>query len=125
MYQATRPAQIEKSPGVKVKLLDSSANKKIYVLIFSKGDEVVSGLTEFALKYGVKSAHYSAIGDATSAKVGWYDYQRKMFKVIAISSPAEITSLVGDIAMFNGKPVLQKKLDRTSDAGVIDPEIKR
>lgn len=114
----TKPAETGKSPGVKVKLLSTNGQTKTYVLIFSKGDEVVSGLTEFAQKYNVKSAHYTAIGDASSAKVGWYDSSRKMFKVIPLNEPSEITSLVGDVAMFNGKPVAHSHVTLATSDGI-------
>ena len=102
----TKPVETGKAPGVKVKLLSTNGQTKNYVLIFSIGDEVRSGLTEFALKYNVKTAHFSAIGDATSAKFGFFDYNRKMFKVIPITQPSEVSSFSGNIAMFNGKPVV-------------------
>lgn len=113
-----KPAETGKSPGVKVKVLDSTSQTKIYVLIFSPGDEVVSGLTEFAQKYNVKSAHYTAIGDAASAKVGWYNKSRKMFKVIPVSEPSEIASLLGDIAVFNGKPVAHSHVNLATEDGI-------
>jgi predicted DNA-binding protein with PD1-like motif len=113
----TKPAQTGRSPGVKVKLLSTNGNVKTYAVIFSTGDEVVSGLTEFAQKYDVKSAHYTAIGDAKSAKVGWYDYGRKQFKVIPIGE-AEVTSMVGDIAVFNGKPVAHTHLNLATEDGI-------
>jgi uncharacterized protein len=62
----TKPAETGKSPGLKIKLVDSTAGSQTYVLIFAKGDEVVSGLTEFALTHRVRSAHYTAIGDAVT-----------------------------------------------------------
>lgn len=101
----TQPAKTGRSPGVKVKLISENGQTKNYAVIFSPGDEVVSGLTEFAQKYNVKDAHYTAIGDASSAKVGFYDSSRKMFKVIPIDEPSEVTSLIGDIAVMDGKPV--------------------
>ncbi|MBD2756709.1 PPC domain-containing DNA-binding protein [Spirosoma validum] len=113
-----KPAPTGKSPGVKVKLLSTNGQTKTYAVIFSKGDEVVSGLTEFAQKYKVKSAHYTGIGDAMSAKVGWYDYGRKMFKVIPISKPSEVTSLIGDIAVFNGKPVAHTHINVATEDGI-------
>ena len=99
------PIATGKSPGVKVKLLDSAGQTKTYVLVFSPGDEVRSGLTEFAQKYDVRSAYYTAIGDVFSAKVGFFDYERKMFKVIPIDT-SEVTSFIGNIAIFNGKPIV-------------------
>lgn len=113
-----KPAETGKSPGVKVKLLSTAGETKTYVLIFSTGDEVVSGLTEFAQKYNVKSAHYTAIGDATSAKVGWYDKRRKMFKVISIPEPSEVTSLIGDVAVFGGKPVAHSHVNVATEDGL-------
>jgi hypothetical protein len=37
-------------------------------------------------------------------KVGFFDYERKMFKVIPIDT-SEIASFVGNMAVFNGKPM--------------------
>ena len=100
-----QPVEVGKSPGVKVKLISKSGKVQTYVLIFSPGDEVRSGLTEFARKYNIKSAQYSAIGDATFVKVAFFDYDKKMFKAIPIKEPSEVASLTGDIALFNGNPV--------------------
>src|SRR6478672_10432686 len=80
----TQPVETGKAPGLKVKLLSANGQTKTYVLIFASGDEVRSGLTEFAQKYDVTCAHYTGIGDALSVKVGLFDYQRKKFKVIPI-----------------------------------------
>ncbi|HEY5327904.1 MAG TPA: DUF296 domain-containing protein, partial [Mucilaginibacter sp.] len=81
--------------------------------------EVMSGLTEFAEKYHVKSAHFTAIGDAGTAKVGWYDKSKKMFKINAINEQCEITSLIGDIALFNGKPVVHAHVNLASSDGLV------
>jgi predicted DNA-binding protein with PD1-like motif len=101
---ATTPAEPGKAPGLKVKLLSTQGEVKTYVLIFSTGDEVVSGLTGFAEKYNIKSAHYQGIGDAVHMEAGSFDYNRKQFRVIPIDT-AEVTSFTGDIAWFNQKPV--------------------
>lgn len=115
----TNPAQTGKSPGVKSQLLSQNGGVKTYILVFAKNDEVMSGLTEFAQKNNITSAHFTAIGDALSAKVGWYDQSRKMFKVIPITSPSEITSLIGDIAMYNGKPVVHAHINLAAPDGVV------
>ena len=113
----TQPVEIGKAPGVKVKLLSTNGQTKNYVLIFAPGDEVRSGLTEFAQKYNAKTAHFSAIGDATSAKFGFFDYDRKMFKVIPITKPSEVSSFNGNIAMFNGKQVVHVHANIATDDG--------
>ena len=115
----TRPAQTGRSPGVRVKLISDSGATRTYIMIFSPGDEIMSGLNEFAQKYNVKSAHFKAIGDAVTAKVGWYDQNKKMFKVISINTPAEITSIIGDIAISNGKPVVHAHINLATEDGIV------
>ena len=102
----TQPVEMGKAPGAKVKLLSTNGQTKNYVVIFANGDEIRSGLTEFAQKYKAMTAHFMAIGDATSVRFGFFDYDRKMFKVIQIGEPTEVSSLDGNIAVFDGKPVV-------------------
>ena len=116
---ATQPVKTGRSPGVRTKLISDSGATRTYMLIFSPGDEILSGLNEFAAKYKVKSAHFTAIGDAVTAKVGWYDQSRKMFRVISITSPAEVTSLVGDIAISDGKPVVHGHINLATGDGIV------
>lgn len=101
---ATAYGEPGKAPGMKVKLLSTVGEVKTYAIIFAKGDEAVSGMTEFAQKYKVKSAHYQAIGDALHMEMGWFDYKRKEFLVIEVDS-SEVTSFTGDIASYHNKPV--------------------
>jgi predicted DNA-binding protein with PD1-like motif len=115
----TTPPVTGRSPGVKVKLISADGPTKTYALIFAKGDEVMSGLKEFAVKYHVKSAHFNAIGDASSIKFGWYDITRKMFKVMRIDGFAEITSLAGDITLYNNNPVVHAHISMATEDGLV------
>ena len=67
-----------KAPKMLVQLLNPGEPTKQYAVIFYQGDEVYSGLQEFAEKYRVTSAHFTAIGALDDATVGWFDPQRKM-----------------------------------------------
>ncbi|MCC9138489.1 PPC domain-containing DNA-binding protein [Pontibacter silvestris] len=115
----TQPVETGRAPGVKVRLLSTNGQTQNYVLIFAKGDEVRSGLTEFAQKYNVKTAHFTAIGDATSARFGFFDYDRKMFKVIPINEPSEVSSLNGNIAVLNDKPVVHIHANVATEDGTV------
>jgi predicted DNA-binding protein with PD1-like motif len=115
----TRAAQTGRSPGVKVKLISVDGPTKTYAIIFAPGDEILSGLQEFAVKYNVQSAHFTAIGDAKSVKFGWFDKSKKMFKVTALDSYAEITSLIGDIALINGKPSVHAHIAMATEDGMV------
>lgn len=94
------------APGMKVQLLSAKGNQKTYAVIFSKGDEAFSGLADFARQYHVTAAHFTAIGALENARLAWFDPARKQYKQISIDSQVEVLSMIGDIALFNGKPAV-------------------
>jgi predicted DNA-binding protein with PD1-like motif len=95
-----------KAPRMKVQLLNPGELTKQYAVIFYQGDEALSGLLEFAQKYQITSAHFTAIGAVNGAMLGWFDPQRKMYKKIPIEGPHEVIGMSGDIALYQGKPVV-------------------
>jgi predicted DNA-binding protein with PD1-like motif len=95
-----------KAPKMQVQLLNPGEATKQYAVIFYQGDEAYSGLQEFAEKYHVTSAHFTAIGALNGATVGWFDPQRKMYKKIPINGQHEVIGMSGDIALYQGKPVV-------------------
>jgi predicted DNA-binding protein with PD1-like motif len=95
-----------KAPKMRVQLLAPEELTKQYAVIFYQGDEAFSGLLEFAQKYHVTSAHFTAIGAVNGATLGWFDPQRKMYKKIPITGQHEVIGMSGDIALFQGKPVV-------------------
>jgi uncharacterized protein len=95
-----------KAPRMKVQLLNPGEPTKQYAVIFYQGDEAFSGLLEFAKKYQVTSAHFTAIGAVNGATLGWFDPQRKAYKKIPITGQHEVIEMSGDIALYQGKPVV-------------------
>src|SRR5438132_8391076 len=95
-----------KAPRMQVQLLNLGEQTKQYAVIFYQGDEAFSGLQEFAEKYHVTSAHFTAIGAVNGATLAWFDPQRKMYKKIPIEGQHEVIGMSGDIALFQGKPVV-------------------
>ena len=111
-----------KAPRMQVQLLNQGEPTKQYAVIFYQGDEAFSGLLEFAEKYHVTSAHFTAIGAVNGATLGWFDPQRKMYKKIPINGQHEVIGMSGDIALYQGKPVVHTHMmvgasDGTARAG--------
>jgi predicted DNA-binding protein with PD1-like motif len=110
------------APKMQVQLLNPGESTKQYAVIFYQGDEAFSGLVEFADKYHVTSAHFTAIGALSGATLGWFDPQRKMYKKIPIVGQHEVIGMSGDIAFYQGKPVVHTHMvvgspDGTTQAG--------
>ncbi|MGB7283765.1 MAG: PPC domain-containing DNA-binding protein [Candidatus Acidiferrum sp.] len=95
-----------RAPKMQVELLNPGEPTKQYAVIFYQGDEAFFGLLEFAEKYHVTSAHFTAIGALSGATVGWFDPRRKMYKKIPIKGQHEVIGMSGDIALYRGKPVV-------------------
>jgi hypothetical protein len=111
-----------KAPRMQVRLLSNEGSTKQYAVIFYTGDEAFSGLLEFAQQYHVTSAHFTAIGAVSGATLGWFDPQRKMYKKIPIDGQHEVIGMSGDIALYQGKPVVHTHMvvgasDGTTRAG--------
>ncbi|HEY0161696.1 MAG TPA: PPC domain-containing DNA-binding protein [Edaphobacter sp.] len=102
----SRPIPTGKAPSMRVKLVSDEHGLKTYAVIFRKGDEILSGLTDFAAQYHVTDAHFTGIGAVSSATVGWLDLSRKIYHAIPVNEQVEVLSMMGDIALFNGKPVV-------------------
>jgi predicted DNA-binding protein with PD1-like motif len=99
-------APMGKAPKMQVQLLNPGEPTIQYAVIFYQGDEAFSGLQEFAEKYHVAGAHFTAIGALDGATVGWFDPQRKMYKKIPIRGQHEVIGMSGDIALYQGRPVV-------------------
>jgi hypothetical protein len=79
-------------------------------------------LDEFAEKYQVTSAHFTAIGALSGATLGWFSPERKLYEEIPVEDQLEVASMIGDIALFKGKPVVHTHMvvglpDGTAKAG--------
>jgi predicted DNA-binding protein with PD1-like motif len=102
----SRLVPVGKAPGMQVKLVKDTPGEKVYAVIFRKGDEVLSGLTDFAMQYKVEDAHFTGIGAVSGAMLAWLDAPKKTYRRIAVDEQVEVLSLIGDVAAFNGKPVV-------------------
>ncbi|WP_255550970.1 DUF296 domain-containing protein [Granulicella sp. dw_53] len=102
----TRPIPSGLAPGMQVKLVKDTADEKVYAVVFQKGDEVLSGLTDFAIQHKVEDAHFTGIGAVSGATLGWLNLGRKVYHAIQVKEQVEVLSMMGDVATFNGRPVV-------------------
>jgi predicted DNA-binding protein with PD1-like motif len=106
-----------KAPGMKFRLLSESGGVKQYAIVLAKGDEVMSGLTDFARRNKVTSANFTAIGAFSHATVAWFDDSKKEFKLNPINEQVELTSMIGNITLVNGQPAVHTHVSVASSDG--------
>ena len=85
------------------KLLEQ--NPKTYVLIFDTGDELAAELKKFAADQQLTGSSFKAIGALASVKLGWFNWKTKRYDTsVELNEQIELLSLIGDIAVKDGKP---------------------
>ncbi len=85
------------APGMKV--TDMGKGARTFRLNFTKGDEVMSGMVEFAEKNHIKNAHFTGLGAIDKGTLGWTDVERGLGqKKIPVNEEAEIISFLGSIS---------------------------
>lgn len=96
--------------------------EKTFAIVFDKGDEVISGLTEFAKRNNLGGSHFTAIGAFSDVVLGYFDWEKKDYKRIPLKEQVEVLSLIGDIALQGSEPkvhahVVVGKSDGTAHGG--------
>src|SRR5690349_24386286 len=95
--RGTRPGK-GLAPGLKVTDLGKGA--RTYRVNMKKGDEIMSGLTEFAEKYRIRNGHFMAVGAINKGLFGWSEGEGgRGQKKIELNQEAEIVSLLGSISV--------------------------
>jgi uncharacterized protein len=77
-----------------------------YAVVLDTGDEAVAELGKFIRDNEVEAASLTAIGAFQRALLGYFDWQSKQYKKIAVEEQVEVLSLLGDVAVAEGGPTL-------------------
>jgi uncharacterized protein len=105
-YTAPGPVtNLGRAPGLQTRLIAENANgERTYAVILAKGDEIMSGLTAFAVREKLVAGHFTAIGALESTQFAWFDGAQKAYRNIPIEHQVELISLIGDVGLVNGAP---------------------
>jgi uncharacterized protein len=92
---------------MKSKLLDATDGRRTFMLVFDIGDEVTSGLLNFAVENHLEGSHFTAVGAFEDVVLGWFDWNAKKYLRNPLPEQVEVVSCIGNIALGpDEKPVL-------------------
>lgn len=106
LISPSRPVPTGKAPHMQVKLVKDAPDEKVFAIVLYKGDEALSGLTDFVIEHKIQDAHFTGIGAISSATLAWLDPSKKIYHRISVPEQVEVLSLIGDVATFNEKPIV-------------------
>lgn len=77
-----------------------------FVLVFQPGDAAVDEIMAFARSERVRAARLTAIGGFSRATLGYFDRNALAYEHVPIEDQVEVLSLLGDITVKDGEPLL-------------------
>ena len=78
---------------------------RTFALIFETGDEIAAGLQQFAAEQKLGGSSFKAIGALSAVKLSWFNWETKKYETsVDFDEQVELLSLVGDMALKDGKP---------------------
>lgn len=96
---------------------------KTFILVFKTGDELADGLLQFAKNQNLSAASFKAVGALSSVRLGWFSWESKKYEPsVTLDEQVELLSLIGDVALKDGEPVVHAhavigKRDGTAHGG--------
>jgi uncharacterized protein len=80
---------------------------KTFILIFEIGDELAGGLLQFAKQQKLSAASFKAVGALSAVRLGWFSWESKKYEPsVTLDEQVELLSLIGDVALKDGEPVV-------------------
>jgi uncharacterized protein len=116
---AEQTAPTGQAPGAAHRLLSQHEDGcREYTLILAAGDELATALLEFAKQERVIAGRFIGLGAVHAARLGFFDLEKKAYRVNEFPRQAEVLSLLGDIGVDErGKPVVHAHLVLSDRAG--------
>ncbi|MBI4088086.1 DUF296 domain-containing protein [Candidatus Kaiserbacteria bacterium] len=77
-----------------------------FFIVFERGEEVVSALTQFTEREEVHWAVFDAIGAVEDIEIGYYDLEAREYVFRQEEGPFEVVSFKGNVSEFNEAPMV-------------------
>lgn len=91
---------------MQVKQLEGDGDRRTYVVILDSGEEVVESVTNLAKELDLGASRLSGVGAFDHVVLGFYDFGARDYNRNPLAAQVELLSLLGDIALKDGKPQL-------------------
>jgi predicted DNA-binding protein with PD1-like motif len=78
--------------------------RRMFVLVFDLGDDLMPELQQFVEVQHILAATLLGIGAFHRATVAYYDMEAKRYEPIAVDEQVEVISFTGNVAEYEGKP---------------------
>jgi uncharacterized protein len=88
-----------------------------YICRFEYDSEITAELKAFAAKHAIKSAVFSIIGAATSARLAYYCQKTRVYREYDVGGESEIVACSGNICEKDGEPAVHAHICLSREDG--------
>lgn len=90
---------------------------KVFMGKLSYGADLLEELTDVCRKENVQIGRVEALGAVSRARLGFYNQQTREYQFFELDQPLEITKLVGNVSLKDGKPMVHAHVTLADEAG--------
>jgi uncharacterized protein len=101
-----RAPAVQKGLAPQMKVTESTGTAHVFDVAFTTGDEILSGLTDLAIKHNITSGYITGLGGLSTALLGFGDPPLGAFRRIPVDEKSELVALTGHIQTRDGVPVV-------------------
>lgn len=93
----------------------SGLDNKIFLIRLERGERVVLSIKSLCEKLGIKNASFAGIGSIENPVLAHYRVDNKRYKEKNLQGIFEVTNLVGNVAIFEEKPLVHGHINVSDD----------
>jgi uncharacterized protein len=101
-----RAPAVQKGLAPQMRVTESTGTAHVFDVAFTTGDEILSGLTDLAIKHNITSGYITGLGGLSTALLGFGDPPLGAFRRIPVDEKSELVALTGHIQSRDGVPTV-------------------
>jgi len=94
-------------------------SKGIFIGRLNHNSDLLEELTSLCRDKNIGLGHIEAIGAVSRAQIGFYDQSRQEYRFTKLDKNLEITSLIGNISIRDGEPMVHAHLTLADAQGSV------
>ena len=94
-----------------------SSPKRFIIAKLEKDEDIYKTISKIVVENDIKTGVFWMIGAVKSARIGYYNEEKKQYEVHEINEPCEISGLSGNISLKDGKPFVHAHIHVSDKTG--------
>lgn len=95
----------------------NATSKNIFITKLPFGADLLEEITRYCIEKKINLGKVQAIGAVQKARLGYYHQAKREYQFFELDHPLEITSLIGNISLKEGVPMVHAHVNLSDENG--------